>query len=127
MGQYSPLRKYVIVAEDEPSIREMISASLKDADFAVLEAGDAQEVLTILETSAPNIGMLFTDVNMPGAMDGLELAHHVRRTWPWITLLIASGKAELEPTDMPSGSRFMVKPYKLPEMMSNVRQLSAGL
>jgi hypothetical protein len=60
---------------------------------------------------------------MPGGMNGLQLAHHVRDCWPWIALLIASGNARPLVTEMPLLCRFMAKPYSQTRMLDHVQQL----
>ena len=83
----------VLVAEDDTLIRMMAVDALTDAGFAVIEVGHADDALNILSAQSAKVRALFTDIHMPGTMTGLELAHHVRGNWPWIALLVASGKA----------------------------------
>ena len=66
---------------------------------------------------------LFTNVQMPGAMDGLALARHVRSRWSWVALLVASAKSRPGAADLPSGSRFLPKPYELRHGVEHVRKL----
>jgi CheY-like chemotaxis protein len=113
----------VVIAEDEVLIRGMAVDMLTDEGFEVIEAGHAEEALAILELQAADIHILFTDIHMPGPMDGLELAYHARSHWPWIALLLASGKAR--PAEMPAGSRFLSKPYDLYHVVRCVRELTA--
>ena len=97
--------------------------ALEDAHFAVIEADTADEAVKVLEQEAANVHAVFTDVNMPGEMDGVGLAHHVRRHWPHIGLIAASGRHRLEEGHLPVGSRFVSKPYDLDEVVSHVRNL----
>jgi DNA-binding NtrC family response regulator len=71
------------------------------------------------------IHVVFTDVHMPGPMDGLVLAHHVRRHWPSIGLLVASGRGNVDARAMPEGSRFIPKPYHLDHVVHHIRELRA--
>ena len=114
----------VVVVEDEAMIRMMAVDLLTDAGFAVHEARDAEEALAILHAQAAAVNVLFTDINMPGAMDGLALAHHARGAWPWIGLLVASGKALPVAAELPAGSAFMAKPYDARRMVAQVRELA---
>jgi CheY-like chemotaxis protein len=75
-----------------------------------LEAGDADEAIHILELR-DDIDLVFTDVQMPGTMDGIKLAHYIRDRWPPVKLIVASGAAILEESMLPDGSRFFPKPY----------------
>ncbi len=116
----------VIVAEDEELIRMMATDMLTDAGFAVIEAGHAEEALAILEAQAADIHVLFTDIHMPGAMDGLKLAHHASSHWPWIGLLIASGDVTPKTADMPAGSKFLAKPYNPDHVIAHAWDMIAA-
>ena len=94
---------------------------LEAAGFTVVEANDAQEALDVL-ASRSDIGVLFTDVNMPGALDGLDLAELVHLRWPHIKLVVTSGKM-LERT-VPDDGRFIPKPYSLKNMTDVVAEIS---
>ncbi len=113
----------MIIVEDEPLIRLMAVDVLADAGYTVLEADNADEALNVLETQAAKINVLFTDVHMPGELDGLALAHHALRHWPWIGQLITSGRAHPAINTMPEGSRFLPKPYRTGEIIEHLREL----
>lgn len=100
----------VLVVEDEALIRWDIADYLRDAGLTVLEAVDADEAIRILETS--KVQVVFTDISMPGTMDGLRLALYIRDRWPPIKLIVASGHATLSDDDLPANSRFFRKPYR---------------
>src|ERR1700712_221670 len=119
------LKPCVIVVEDEFLIRMLAVETLSDAGFAVLEAEDAAEALAYLEARSDTIGVLFTDIHMPGEMDGLGLAHHARKHWPWIGQLITSGRATPAGRGFPAESRFLRKPYDLDNIVAHVRALTA--
>jgi DNA-binding NtrC family response regulator len=114
----------VIVVDDEAIIRMAMSYALEDEDFLPLEAGSAEEAIAILEREAASIHVVFTDVRMPGDMDGVELARHVRRHWPHIGLIAASGHSRLRPQGLPSGCRFVTKPYDLHDVVGQIRELT---
>ncbi|MBA9034208.1 CheY-like chemotaxis protein [Rhizobium leguminosarum] len=80
------------------------------AGYEALEACDADEAIRILE-SRNDIDLVFTDVQMPGTMDGIKLSHYIRDRWPPVRLIVASGAAILEESDLPTGSRAFSKPY----------------
>ncbi|MBS0530792.1 MAG: response regulator [Proteobacteria bacterium] len=100
----------VLIVEDEVLIRMEAIEMIRDAGFEVVEAADADEAVTILEART-DIVALFTDIQMPGSMDGLKLARAVRDRWPPIKILAASGNVKLSPDDLPSGGQFLQKPY----------------
>jgi DNA-binding NtrC family response regulator len=122
MGTHSNLC-VVIVVDDEALIRMAAKYALEDADFVAMETGSAEEAIDILEHEAASIHVVFTDIRMPGDMDGVELAKHVRRHWPHIGLIAASGHARLKPEGLPRGCRFVGKPYDLDEVVDHIRDL----
>jgi two-component system, response regulator PdtaR len=101
----------VLVVEDEPLLRMLAVEVVEEAGSIAIEARDADEAAILLE-SRGDITLLFTDVNMPGSMDGLKLAHAVRDRWPPIKILVVSGQQRLQFCDLPSNSFFIEKPYQ---------------
>jgi two-component system, response regulator PdtaR len=112
----------VLVVEDEPLLRMMAIEVVEEAGFVALEAGNADEAVALLE-SRSDISLLFTDIDMPGSIDGLKLAHAVRRRWPPIKILVVSGQVRLQPFQLPSSSRFVRKPYRTAAMVEELRSL----
>jgi two-component system, response regulator PdtaR len=115
----------VLVVEDEGLVRQMSADELADAGYQVLEAANSREAMSILETGV-RVAVLFTDVNMPGEFDGLELARQVHDRWPRVRLLVTSGGARAGPQDVPDDGRFIPKPYSLRSMCSVVDELVAA-
>jgi two-component system, response regulator PdtaR len=116
----------VVVAEDEALLRIIAVSALADEGFETFEARHADDVLAICATQAEKIDVLFIDIQMPGTMNGLELARHVRTQWPWIAILIASGNTFPETGALPAGSRFLAKPYDLNDIASRVHEVAAS-
>ena len=117
--------KVVLIVEDEPLIRLVASETLADAGFEVIEAEHAEAALTALHRAASTISVLFTDIRMPGSMDGVQLAHRVHHTWPFIGLLVTSGNARPLLTPLPHPARFMAKPYDCNDIVAHVTALAA--
>ena len=115
-------RKYAFDWEDEPLLRMLAVEVVEEAGFIAIEARDADEAVTLLE-SRTDITLLFTDINMPGSMDGLKLAHAVRDRWPPIKILVVSGKQQLQISDLPSNSWFVGKPYQAAALVEELRSL----
>jgi CheY-like chemotaxis protein len=116
----------VVVAEDEEIIRAVVCEALADAGFNVVETQHADEAVSVLQHRAEEIDALFTDIHMPGSMDGVALAHLSKRSWPWIALLIASGLARPRSEDLPEGSRFLPKPYHPDHVVRHLREMLTG-
>jgi two-component system, response regulator PdtaR len=100
----------ILVVEDDPIIRMGALQLVIDAGFEALEAENADQAIRILEARS-DIHLVFTDVGMPGTMDGIKLAHYIRRRWPPVKLIVASGKVILDESHLPAGARFFAKPY----------------
>jgi CheY-like chemotaxis protein len=113
----------VLVVEDESLIRMESVDMIRDLGFEVIEAVDADEAVSLLESVA-GIEVVFTDIQMPGSMDGLLLAAVVRDRWPPVALLIASGRERPSVADMPAGARFIPKPYSRYELGEQLHALA---
>jgi two-component system, response regulator PdtaR len=115
-------KELVLVVEDETLIRMTSVDMIRDFGFDVIEASNADEAVAILE-AVPDITAVFTDIQMPGEMDGLLLAATVRDRWPPLALLITSGKVRPPADELPSGARFMPKPYSPWQLKDNLHAL----
>jgi two-component system, response regulator PdtaR len=91
-----------------------------------MEAEHAEAALIVLGDYARRIHVLFTDIQMPGIMDGLALAHHTSKHWPWIGLLVTSARARPDSTAFPEQSRFVAKPYRHRHVIRHIRELAAA-
>ena len=103
-------RPIVLIVEDEFLLRMSAVAMIEDAGFEVLQGGDADEAITMLE-SRSDIRLVFTDIQMPGSMDGLKLAAAVKGRWPPIKIIATSGRHLIRDSDLPEGALFLSKPY----------------
>ena len=117
-------RAVILIVEDELLIR-MNAVEMIEETYEVVEAANADEAIAILERRL-DITVLFTDIQMPGSMDGLKLAAAVRDRWPPILIVATSGHVKLGPGDLPQGGRFLPKPYSPAEIMKILRELIAA-
>jgi len=113
----------VVLVEDEAMIRDELVEAFPQYGFHGFGAEDAAAALKILETEAENVRLVFTDVHLAGPMTGLALGDHIRRTWPWISVLITSGYGTPDPSHMPEGSRFVLKPYKISKIAEVMKEM----
>ena len=111
----------VLIVEDESITRMNAAEALTQIGFRTREAGDAREALQILGGN-PNIDLLFTDVDMPGAMDGLDLAKRVHHDWPAVELIVTSGARTMGTTVLPDDGTFLPKPYFTDRLIQIVRK-----
>ena len=113
----------ILVVEDEPLLRLNAMSLLEDAGHTVVEAANAAEAILILERRT-DIQIVFTDINMPGSMDGLKLVEAVRLRWPPVLLIVTSGKNALRDSDLPEGGQFIPKPYRSAQVLSMIEKLA---
>lgn len=107
--------RIVLVVEDEILVRMDLAQCLQQAGYQTYEAGNAADAIAILEMH-PEIRVVFTDIQMPGDMDGLQLSHYVRERWPPTILIVCSANELPSPDVMPTGAWFMGKPYNASAM-----------
>ncbi len=100
----------VLVVDDSALIRMAAVDLVQSAGYEVLEAQDADAAILILE-SRDDIDLVFTDVQMPGTMDGIKLSHYIHNRWPPVKLIVTSGMAFVEESSLPTGSQYFAKPY----------------
>src|ERR1700733_13821040 len=112
----------VLVVEDEMMLRMRAVDMVEDAGFSPVEAVNADDALAILE-SRSDIELLFTDIQMPGSMDGLTLANAVHERWPLIKIILVSGQLKLTDSDKPPKSRFFGKPLDVKQMIVELQDM----
>lgn len=109
-SQFATPLPVALVVEDEPLARMYAASVAKDAGFKVIQAGNADEAILLLETRS-DIRVVLTDIEMPGSMDGLKLAMAIRDRWPPIEVIVTSGRHSVSAEQLPSRGRFFSKPY----------------
>ena len=102
-------KKTVLIVDDEPLIRMYVREVLEDAGYQAKEASNAHDALELINDDG--ITLVLTDIDMPGAMDGLGLAREVRANWPSIAVIVTSGRRLPHPSEMPTDTRFLSKPF----------------
>ena len=112
-------QKEVLIVEDEAMIRMVAADALADRGIVAWETGDAEEALDALNRH-PSIGLLFTDVNMPGHLNGIDLARCVHELRPDVELIVTSGATVIPNDDLPDHGTFLVKPYPVDRLVEMV-------
>ncbi len=113
----------VLVVEDELFVRLMAVDAIEDAGYIAIEAEDADQALALLGDRS-DIGVLFSDIKMPGTLDGLGLAATVRERWPSIPIILTSGHLYRDDIDMPSSVPFLQKPYRAGALIAELARIS---
>ena len=114
----------VLVVEDEVMIRMFAADAVADAGFTAFEAADATEALQAIEDN-PAIKLLFTDINMPGEMDGIALAQRVCAADPTMGLIVTSGAVECNDEQLPDSGTFLAKPYTAQRLLRLIKDTFA--
>jgi CheY-like chemotaxis protein len=119
-------RPVVLIVDDEPLVRLVAREVLEDDGCVVIEAATAEEAVALLDSRA-DIAVLFSDVHMPGDVDGLALARMAPERWPRLRVAVTSGRARPDREELPPGTLFVPKPYR-PDLLSVAVQtlLSGG-
>lgn len=115
----------IVVVEDEPFVRELAVCELEDCGFKVDGFGTADEAMRHLLCYAAETAVVFTDVQMPGRLDGLALTALVARSWPSIRVLVTSGGSSVDTALLPSCARFIPKPWRATDIVLQVTELMA--
>lgn len=113
----------ILIVEDDPLLQLLTVDIVEASGFIAVQAANADEAVAILEARS-DIALLLTDINMPGSMDGLKLAHAVRDRWPPIKIIIVSSR--IPESELPTDSRFFRKPYLGDTLIAEMRSLIAA-
>jgi CheY-like chemotaxis protein len=113
----------VLVVEDNSLVRVVVASFLESAGFVVIQAADGAAALVILASGA-EFHVLFTDVQMPGPIDGVGVAMLVREQRPGMPILVTSGHGT--PDVLPTGGRFVSKPYDNRKVVTLLSELVAA-
>ena len=114
-------KSVVLIVEDDTMVRSLAIEMVQEAGFEVIAAVNADDAIRILETNS-DIGVVFTDIQMPGSMDGLKLAHAVRNRWPPIKIIVTSAQRMATGNELPEGGRFLAKPYSSAQIRGVLRE-----
>jgi CheY-like chemotaxis protein len=115
----------ILIVEDEAFVRLLGAGMLAHAGFKVIEAADGDEALELLEAES-DVQLLFTDVNLPGIIDGMALVRQVHERWPRIGIIVVSGQASPQPGELPPGCLFHRKPYDEASVIRHAHELTAA-
>lgn len=116
----------ILVVEDEPLLLMDAVDMIEDAGFRTYQARSAGTALALMERH-DDIRVLFTDIDMPGSMNGIDLAARVRDQWPPTVILVTSGIVGLTKDTLPDGARFFPKPYSANHIIGTLARIAADL
>ena len=111
-GASATRRPAVLIVEDDAEVRQVTVALLEDGQVDTIECESAEGALAVMLTGRREVGMIFADVRLPGAMDGIDLAWEVKLRWPHLPIILTSGQPPDRGSDMPPGVTYMPKPWQ---------------
>ena len=114
---------YALVVDDDAVILMHACDIIEEAGFRFFEAANGDEAIKVMDRHADSIVLLFSDVEMPGSMNGFALAHHVAAAWPHVEIVISSGRVSPSPGDMPLKATFIGKPFNADMVHAHLREI----
>lgn len=115
------MAKRILVVEDDPVLRMDAATMLEEAGLEVVQLETGDSALSYVLEQADEVGAVFSDVQMPGDTDGLDLAQYLAVNWPAITIVLTSG--HVHPTqDLPGTIRFVSKPWAPGEVLAALKE-----
>jgi CheY-like chemotaxis protein len=124
MGQAHPKRT-VLIVEDDAELREVTAALLEDEQLDIVECESAEAALAVMLLGEHDVSMIFADVRLPGAMDGIDLAWEVRQRWPTLPVVLTSGQPCERVRQLPPGVTYVPKPWQPLNVLVVARQALA--
>ena len=112
MGQAQPKRRTALIVEDDAELRSLTAALLEEEQLDTIECESAEAALAVLLIGGQEIAMIFADVRLPGAMDGIDLAWEVKLRWPLLPVILTSGHPREHVGKLPPGVAYMPKPWQ---------------
>jgi CheY-like chemotaxis protein len=127
MRQASGSHQYALVVEDDADVRSLAAAMLEETELEVVEVESAEEALAFLERHGPAVALIFADVWLSGAIDGVELARTVKRRWPSVRVLVTSGDPGERLRDLPRDAAFVRKPWRALDILVAAEKAAAHI
>ena len=116
-----------LIVEDDPDVRELADALLEETDLRVVECEDAEQAFGVLVREGDDVALLFTDIRLPGLLDGVDLARRVKAVWPHVSIVITSGYAARRPEMLPENVVFLPKPWLALDVLMQAERAAAWM
>ena len=118
MGPAEPERRIILIVEDDSELRRLIVLLFEESDLEIVECDSAESALATMLLRGRDVVMIFSDVRLPGAMDGLDLAREAKVRWPHLTVALTSGNVGHRLQALPDGVVYMPKPWQAEEVLA---------
>jgi len=100
-----------LIVEDDPDVRELGAALLEETDLRVVECENAEQAMAVMAREGENVALVFTDIRLPGLLDGIDLARRIKALWPHVSMVVTSGFERRRPDKLPDTVAYMPKPW----------------
>src|SRR5215217_5090038 len=100
-----------LIVEDDPYVRELGAALLEETDLRVVECEDAEQAMAVMAREGENVALVFSDIRLPGLLDGIDLARRIKALWPHVSMVVTSGFERRRPDKLPDNVAYMPKPW----------------
>jgi DNA-binding NtrC family response regulator len=121
MGQARPFKPIALVVEDDEIQRDMLATLFEESAMGVVQCESAEAALRVLERMGGCISLLFTDVNLAGMLDGIDLAHFATRRFPDMAVIVTSGAAQSKA--LPNEAHFIPKPWRALDVLREAERV----
>ena len=125
MGQAQQKQRAVLIVEDDAELRSLTAALLKDEEIDTIECESAEAALAVMLIGGQEVAMIFADIRLPGAMDGVDLSWEVKLRWPLLPIILTSGHPLEHIRELPPGVAYMPKPWQPLNVLIAAEQASA--
>ena len=126
-SQFRNKSPMALIVEDDPDLRELAAALLEETDLRVVECEDAEQAFGVLAREGEDVALLFTDIRLPGLLDGVDLARRVKAVWPHVLIVITSGYAARRPETLPENVVYLPKPWLALDVLMQAERAAAWM
>jgi DNA-binding NtrC family response regulator len=116
-----------LIVEDDADVRDLATALLEETDLRVVACDDAEKAMAVMVREGENVALVFTDVRLPGLLDGIDLARRVKALWPHVSMVVTSGYAVRRPEKLPDNVAYMPKPWLALDVLMQAERASAWM
>ena len=130
MASQFPIEKQApiaLIVEDDPDLRVLGAALLEETELRVVECEDAEKALAVLAREGENVALVFSDIRLPGLLDGVDLARRIKAVWPHISIIVTSGYSARRPATLPDNVAYMPKPWLALEVLMQAERAAAWM
>jgi DNA-binding NtrC family response regulator len=116
-----------LIVEDDPNLRELAAALLEETDLRVVQCEDAEQAMAVLAREGEDVALVFSDIRLPGLLNGVDLARSIKAVWPHVSIVVTSGYSARRPDTLPDNVVYMPKPWLALDVLMQADRASAWM